>query len=103
MREIEFNKYEISKYVITILYFLDENVIIILTSREIYIVNDFKINVLIDINIIISEKINILTFQAKVEIDNYNINVFIKKRIKDRVVIYSIYVKNLLLFLRILN
>ena len=53
MRDIEFNKHEISKYVITSLYFLDENVIIMLTSREIYIVNDFKINVLININIMI--------------------------------------------------
>ena len=56
MRKIEFNKYKTSKYVIISLYFLDENVIVILISREIYIVNDFKANVLIDKNIIISKK-----------------------------------------------
>ena len=78
---------------ITFLYFFDENVIIILTSREIYIVDDFKTNVLININIIILEKIDILTSQAKVEIDNYNINVFINVRIRNRTVVYSMYIK----------
>ena len=37
VREIESNKHKISKYVITLFYFFDENVIAILTSREIYI------------------------------------------------------------------
>ena len=97
MREIESNKHKISKYVITLLHFFDENVIIMLTSREIYIVDDFKTNVLININIIILKKINILTSQAKIEIDNYNINVFINVRIKDYVVVYSIYVKKFII------
>ena len=97
IREIEFNKHETSKYVITSLYFFGENVTAILTSREIYIINDFKTNVLINMNIIISEKINILTFQAKVEIGNYNINVFIDVRIKDRVVVHSIYIKKFII------
>ena len=56
VRKIEFNKYKISKYVIISLYFFGENVIAILTSREIYIVNDFKTNVLISINIMILKK-----------------------------------------------
>ena len=97
VREIEFNKHKTSKYVITPLYFSDKNVTVILISREIHIVNDLKANVLININIIILEKINILTFQAKIEIDNYNINVFIKVRIKGRVVVYSIYIKKFII------
>ena len=97
VRKIESNKHEISKYVITLFYFLNENVIVMLISREIYIVNDLKANVLIKINIMISEKIDILIYQAKAEIGNYNINVFINVRIKGRVVIYSIYVKKFII------
>lgn len=78
IRGIVFNKYEISKYVIIFFYFFDENVTIMLTSREIHIVDNLKTNVLIDMNIIISKKIDILIFQSKTEIDNCDINVFIK-------------------------
>ena len=97
MREIEFNKHETSKYVIIPLYFPRENIIIILISREIHIVDDLKTNVLININIMILKKINILTSQAKIEIDNYNINVFIKIRIRDRVVVHSMHIKKFII------
>ena len=97
VREIESNKHKTSKYIIIPLYFSDENVIIMLTSREIYIINDFKTNVLIDINIMILAKINILTFQIKTEIGNCNINVFIKIRIKIRVVVHLIYIKKFII------
>ena len=97
VRGIESNKHKTSKYVIIPLYFSDENVTAILTSREIHIINNFKTNVLININIIISKKINILTFQAKAEIDNYDINVFIKIRIRDRAVVHSMYIKKFII------
>ena len=60
IREIGSNKHETSEYVITPLYFPDEDATTILTSREIHIVDNLKINLLIDINIMISEKIDIL-------------------------------------------
>ena len=97
IRDFEFNKHKISKYVISSLYFSSENVIVILTSREIHIVDDFKINILINMNIIISKQINILAFQSKVKIDNYNVIVFIKVYIKGRVVVYSIYIKKFII------
>ena len=97
VREIGFNKHKTSKYVIILLYFPDENVIVMLISREIHIVDDLKTNVLININIMILEKIDILTSQAKIEIDNYNINVFIEVRIKDHIVVYSMYVKKFII------
>ena len=97
IRKIEFNKHKTSEYVIILLYFSDENVIVILTSREIYIVDDFKANVLINMNIMILEKIDILTSQAKVEIDNYDINVFIEVRIRGYVVVHSMYVKKFII------
>ena len=69
MRKIEFNRYQISKYVITSLFFSRNNdVIIITSSREIHIVDDFKINVLIKMNIMILEKIDILVFQVRIKI-----------------------------------
>ena len=60
VREIKSNKYKTSKYIIALIYFLGENVITILISRKIYIVNNLKINILIEIDIIILKKINIL-------------------------------------------
>ena len=43
---------------------------IITSSREIYIVDDFKINVLIEMNIMIFEKIDIFVFQVRVKIES---------------------------------
>ena len=92
IRDLKFNKHKILKYIISSLYLLNKNVIIILTSRKIHIVNDFKINILININIIMLKQIDILTSQLKVKIDNYNIIVFIEIRIKGYIVIHSIHV-----------
>ena len=60
MRDLKFNKYKTLKYVIFSFYLSSENIIIMLTFREIHIINNFKINILIDINIIISKQIDIL-------------------------------------------
>ena len=45
----------------------------------------------------ISKKIDILTSQTKIEIDNYNISVFIEIRIKDYAVIHSMHVKKFII------
>ena len=58
---LEFNKYETSKYVISSLYLSNKDVIVMLTFREIHIVNNLKINILINMNIIMLKQINILT------------------------------------------
>ena len=91
--DFKFNKYKISKYIIFSLYFSNEEIIIMLTSRKIHIINNFKTNILININIIMLKQIDILAFQLKVKIDNCNIIVFIEIYIKNRVIIYSIHVK----------
>ena len=54
---------------------------------------------LIDINIIILKKINIIAFQSRVIINNCNISIFIKVRIKDYSISYSIYTKKLIIIL----
>lgn len=43
-----------------------------------------------NINIIILKQIDILAFQSKIKIDNYDIIVFIEIRIKNRVIIHFI-------------
>ena len=58
---LEFNKYETSKYVISSLYLSNEDVIVMLTFREIHIVNNLKINILMNMNIIMLKQIDILT------------------------------------------
>ena len=52
---------------------------------------------LINMNIIILEKIDIITSQSKVMIDSYNILMFIEVRIKDRSISYSIYIKKIII------
>ena len=52
-------------------YFLDENIIIMILLKKIHIVNDLKVNILIEMNIMIFEKIDIFISQIKTSINNY--------------------------------
>ena len=66
--------------------------------KEIHIVDNLKTNFLIDMNIIISEKIDIFIFQLKVFIDNYDLFILIEIRIKnDHIVMHSIYMKKFII------
>ena len=62
IRGLRFNRYQISEYMITFFYFPGSNYIVITSPREIYIVDDFKINIFININIMILKKIDIFIF-----------------------------------------
>ena len=79
------------------LYFFNNNNITIFVSRKIHIINDFKTNIFININIMIFEKIDVLIFQLKIRIDNYDIIILIEMRIKNRAVVYSIYIKKIII------
>ena len=48
---------------------------------------------LIDIDIIMPEKIDIITSQSRVIINNYNISISIKVRIKGRSISHPVYTK----------
>lgn len=48
---------------------------------------------LIEMNIIIPKKINIIVSQSKVIINNYKISMLIEVRIKDRPISHSVYIK----------
>ena len=52
---------------------------------------------LIDINIIILKKIDIIASQSKVIINSYNISIFIEVRIKDRSISHLVYAKKLII------
>ena len=54
---------------------------------------------LININIMILEKIDIITSQSKVIINSYNILIFIEVRIKDRSISHLVYIKKIIIIL----
>lgn len=60
-----------------------------------YIVDDLKTKILIDINIIISKKTDIIVFISSTFIENCQIKISLKIRIKneERVITQSIYIK----------
>ena len=64
-----------------------------LASREIHIINNLKANMLIDINIIIPEKIDIIISQSRAIINSCNISMPIEMRTKDRLVSHPVYTK----------
>ena len=69
IREIEFFRHEILKYLITFYYFLNvddkENEVFVYIYRKIYIVNNLRIKMLIENNIIDFEKIIINVIKKK--------------------------------------
>ena len=52
--------YKTTEYIITSLYLLGEELTVILIPREIYIINNLKVNVLISIDIIVPKQIDII-------------------------------------------
>ena len=66
MREIENDIYEINKYIIYKIYLFNEKnknkriIIIKITLREIYLVNELVVDILLKNNILISKEIDLL-------------------------------------------
>lgn len=69
--------------------------------KEIYIVNDFKTKILIDINIIISEKIDIIVSIFSIFIKSYQVKMPLEIYIKNskRVIIYLVYARRSIIIL----
>lgn len=76
----------VTKYIIMNLYFLrvlDNKVILMKIQMKIHIINDFKINILIETNVFISHKFLLNCASQFVIIINYqNIKIFVKFIIK---------------------
>ena len=89
VREIKNNIYKINKYIIYEIYLSNkknknERIIIIkITRREIYLVNELIIDILLKNNILILKEINLLFLKAIAYIDSYNINISIEVYLKE--------------------
>ena len=92
MREIKNNIYKINKYIIYKSYLFNkknknERVIIIkIILKEIYLVNELVIDILLKNDILILEEINLLFLKEIAYIDNYNINIFIEVYLKESLI-----------------
>ena len=84
VREVKSSQHKISKYIITFNYFLKvdekENKVLACIRREIYIVDDLRVKMLIENNFIKFEKIIIDVIKKKVYINNYKTFITITSR-----------------------
>ncbi len=76
VQEIDFNKYMTSKYVIVFIHLMssldtNQQKIKVIITWETCLVNDLKIKMLININIMRSKQIDIITSKKQVTIDTY--------------------------------
>ena len=89
MREIKNNIYEINKYIIYKIYLFNEKnkneyiIIVKITLREIYLIDELVIDIWLKNDILILEEINLLFLKEIVYIDNYNIKFFIEVHLKE--------------------
>ena len=83
VREIATDQHQTSEYVIASMYFLDQKndkIVKIMIRREIHLMNNLKINMLIDNDVTDSEKWNIDNEHSKTTIDNCDVTIFIDIR-----------------------
>ena len=89
MRKIKNNIYEINKYIIYKIYLFNEKnkneyiIIVKITLREIYLIDELVIDIWLKNDILILEEINLLFLKEIVYIDNYNIKFFIEVHLKE--------------------
>ena len=88
MRRIKNDIYEINKYIIYKIYLSNKknkneciNTIKI-TRREIYLVNELVVDMLLKNDILVLKEIDLLFSKEIVYIDSYNVNIFIEIRSK---------------------
>ena len=76
IRELNINKYMFDEYVIIDMYFLSQQnnkFVMIKIIREIYLIDDLKINILIDNDCIDSKKISVNNAQDTAHINSCNV------------------------------
>ena len=95
VKKINLNEYNINEYVVLRLYFAGKDQRIIIIEKKLYLINDLRINALINIDIINSEKIVINIYNAVAIIGIYN-NIIIFLIIKTRV---NEFVRRLIYFI----
>ena len=96
VRDVDSKKHFSNKYVIIFMYFFEINKndksIKIIIIKKVHLINNLKINMLLNIDFINSKKIDINIFNKIVHIDNCEIIVFLKIRIFKVIVQTSIHV-----------
>ena len=83
IRKIVIDQHQTSEYVIASMYFLDQKndkIVKIIIRREIHLINNLKINMLIDNDVIDSEKWNIDNEHSKTTIDSCDVTISIDIR-----------------------
>ena len=92
MREIKNDIYEINEYIIYKIYLSDgknknERIVIIkTTSREIYLVDELVVDMLLKNDILISKEVNLLFSKKIAYIDNCDINILIEIHLKESLI-----------------
>ena len=104
MREIKNNIYEINKYIIYKIYLSNEknknerNIIIKITLREIYLVDELVVDILLRNNILIFEEIDLLFLKEIIYINSYNVNILIEVYLKKSLIRRVIILKEISIF-----
>ena len=83
--DIDDNKHEISEYVVVTIHVFDFNkqdkFVIIKIIREVYVVDELKVKMFIDTNVIESKQINIMISFNQTSIDNCDVIISIKLQV----------------------
>ena len=82
MKGLNLIKYIINKYLIINLYFLIKDNKLVWLRRELHIINNLKIKLLVRIDILNPKRFIINLLQSKVYIKLYNINIIITSLLK---------------------
>ena len=92
MREIKSNIYKINKYIIYKIYLFNEKnkneriIIAKIIRREIYLVDELVIDILLRNNILVLKEIDLLFLKEIAYIDSYNMNIFIEIHLKESLI-----------------
>ena len=109
MREIKNDIYEINEYIIYKIYLSNEKnknerVVIIKTiSREIYLIDELVVDILLENDILVSKEINLLFLKKIAYIDNCDIDIFIEVHSKESLIRRVINLKKVFIISLYLN
>ena len=85
MRDLNISQHQNLNYVIVLMYFVDvknDNSIKIFICREIHLINNFKINMFIDNDVIVSKSVVFNLIKKQVFIDNCNVIIIFNVRLR---------------------
>ena len=99
IRDLRVNKHKIDKYALVLFYIIEknnqENKIRIIFRRKVYLINDLKANILIEINIINLENIIVDLINCIAKIESCKVIILIEIRILSNVIFKFVYFKKL--------